>query len=133
MKETTEAFEAGFKAVDTIIDVRSDGKINEQDIPKLLNLIFPIIAGIKDLTFAQEAKAATPATIDAAFLKASKQFTVAGPDFAAGFTGAVKGYYYTYWLAVRQGHATGVAEGRAQILAEIKAKGLTAVLAAQTE
>ena len=109
MKETTELLQSAFKTVNTIALIRADGKIDVNDVQHLIPLIFSWQAAIKDLKFASEAQAATPAQVDAAFATAAKELISVDSNFAAGFTNAAKGYYYTYWLAVRQGFEAGLA------------------------
>lgn len=126
MKETTELFVAAFKSVNTASLVMADKKLDPNDLQYILPLVFSWQAAIKDLTFAQEASKATGAQVDAAFATAAKELTNLAADTAVGVTNAAKGYYSTYWLAVKD----GAAAGKSELLAEIKAFGLPAVLAA---
>ena len=114
MKETTELFGAVFATLNTVKTAASDGKLDLQDLPLLLPLIFDWQKAIQNLTFAQEARAATPDMIDAAFATAGRKLTAWTPEQAAGFVNLLKGLYYGYWLAANAGFDAGFNEATAK-------------------
>ncbi len=127
MKETTEFLRAGFKTVNAYALAKADGKLDGTDLQFALPLVFTWQEGIKDLRFAQEAAAATPAQIDAAFNTASTELGSAiDPNWKYAFTTAAKGYYATYWGISN----TAFQAGRLAALKEVKAKGAEAALKA---
>ena len=127
MKETTEFLQAGFASVNGYAEAKRDGKLDGNDIQFVIPLFFKWQTGIQNLTFPQDAAAATPAAIEAAFVTASKELTSSNmtANFKYGFTQAVKGYYTTYWLISN----VSFQAGRLAALEEVKKKGATAVLA----
>lgn len=110
MKETTELLSAIFSTLNTVKLAAQDGKLDIQDLPLLLPLIFDWQKAIQNLTFAQEARAATPDMIDAAFATAGRKLTAWTPEQAAGFVNLLKGLYYGYWLAANAGYDSAVAD-----------------------
>ena len=107
MKETTELLTAIFKTVNSIKLAMADKKIDVNDLQYLLPLIFTWQEGVKDLTFAQEARTATPEQIDQAFAAAGKELTAYPDAFRYALITSVKGYYTTYWMASREGFEAG--------------------------
>lgn len=109
MKETTELLSAIFSTLNTVKLASADGKLDLQDLPLLLPLISRWSAAIKDLRFAQEARAATPGDIDTAFVTAARELTAWPSAQAAGFTALFRGMYYGYWLASNAGYEAAIA------------------------
>lgn len=124
MKETTEFLRAGFKTVNAYALAKADGKLDGSDLQFALPLVFSWQEGIKDLRFAQEAAAAAPADIDAAFAEAGKELTAVTPEFAYAFTNSAKGYYTTYWGISN----TAFQAGYAAAVKAVKARGADAVI-----
>lgn len=112
MKETTELFVALFQTVNSIVLAAKDGKLDANDIALLIPLIISWQQAVKDLRFAQEAAAATPAQIEAAFNTASNQLGALAPDVKAAVVGISKGAYYGYWLAAKKGFEAGLAAAK---------------------
>lgn len=126
MKETTELFQAVFRTANSVKLAAADKKLDENDLQYILPIVFGWQAAIKDLIFYQEAVKATGALIDAMFATAAKNLSAFSDDTKTAIVNLTKGVYSTYWVAVKG----GAAAGKAELLAEIKAKGLPAVLAA---
>lgn len=132
MIQTEELLTAVFKSINSYIAARADGKFDEKDLGFLLPLFFAWQAGIKDLTFFQEAVGAKPADIQAMFTTvADRELTVVTPRAKFIVTEMFKGAYVTYWAiavpAFESGanytmdivRNKGVEEGVAQVKAEI--------------
>jgi len=117
MKETTEFLEALAGTVNSAFQAAEDGKIGVEDLAYFFDDIGRWQAGVKDLTFAQEATRSTAATTEAAFAAAAKQMTNVSPEVAYNMTAFLKGMYCAYRL--------GVSQGRAQALAESENKKTT--------
>lgn len=126
MKETTELFQAIFRTANSVKLAAADKKLDKNDLQHIIPIIFGWQAAIEDLIFYQEATKATGALIDAMFATAAKELSAFSDDSKTAIVNLTKGVYSTYWVAVKAGSAAG----KAEILAEIKAKGLPAVLAA---
>jgi len=112
MKETTEFLEAVAGTINSGFQAAVDGKIGVEDLAYFFDDIGRWQAGVKDLTFAQEAAKSTAASTDAAFNAAAKQLLNVPPEVAYNITALLKGLYCAYRL--------GVAQGRAQAQAEYK-------------
>ena len=97
MKETTEVFVAGFKTINAWVLANKDGKLDGNDLQLALPLIFSWQAGIKDLRFASETAAATPANIDAMFNLCEQELTALTPENRYAITNSIKGGYVAYW------------------------------------
>jgi len=110
MKETTELLSAVFATINTAKIAAADGKLNLEDFSLLLPLIFDWQKAIQNLTFAQEARNATPQAIDIAFDTASQKLTAWDNYQKFALTQLLKGLYSGYWLAVRHGAAQAIAE-----------------------
>ena len=110
MKETTELLTAIYSTLNTVKIAAADGKLDLQDLSLLLPLIFTWQKAIQNLTFAQEARSATPDTIEAAFNSAAQSLTAWTPEQKYAFTQLLKGLYSGYWLAANAGYNAAVAE-----------------------
>lgn len=132
MIQTTELLVAIFKSINSWVAARADDKIDEKDLGFLLPLFFAWQAGIKDLTFFQEAVKATPESIDKMFLDtANRELSVVTPRTKYVIREMFKGAYVSYWAiavpsfeagaryTMEVVHSKGKDEGLAQVKAEI--------------